>query len=219
MQMADKTRKKTMGGGAEKRQGRCTAPPLSYLFVKQLTEYSLIYRKSSAVTGSLRERDLVGYIFPRLAVVAAADSTILMVTIFIKIDIKVVTHEKRCRTLTPIVACNGRGHLYRESVLYPRNACHPQVLLRRKRIFILHHHYQILHLRIAHNSCINHAEVGIEKQLGFGEVLLHIRIFFLQILRDVRQDHQDLQSHHARIHLSLASSRGPPYYRRYSNGR
>lgn len=106
--MADKTRKKLWEEEWEKKQGRCApnTPPLPYLFVKQLTEYSLIYRKSSAMTGSLRERDLVGYVFPRLTVVAAADSTILMVTVFIKIDIKVVTHEKRCRTLTPIVARN-----------------------------------------------------------------------------------------------------------------
>ena len=75
---------------------------------KQFIKYSLLYGKSSSVTGSFWKRYTVRYIFPCLSMITTANSSILMITVFIKIDIKSIIYKKWRRSLTPIISCNGR---------------------------------------------------------------------------------------------------------------
>ena len=85
---------------------------------KQFIKYSLLYGKSSSVTGSFWKRYTVRYIFPCLSMITTANSSILMITVFIKIDIKSIIYKKWRRSLTPIISCNGRRNGSRKSILY-----------------------------------------------------------------------------------------------------
>ena len=142
---------------------------------KQFIKYSLLYGKSSSVTGSFWKRYTVRHIFPCLSMITTANSSILMITVFIKIDIKSILYKKWRRSLTPIISCNGRRNGSRKSILYPCCPCYSQILLCRQRVFILHHHNQVFHHRIAYNSCINHTEIGIKEQFGFRKCIKILR--------------------------------------------
>lgn len=83
--------------------------------------------------------------------------------------------QKWRRSLTPIISCNGRRNGSRKSILYPCCPCYSQILLCRQRVFILHHHNQVFHHRIAYNSCINHTEIGIKEQFGFRKCIKILR--------------------------------------------
>lgn len=61
---------------------------------KQFIKYSLLYGKSGSVTDSFWKRYTIRHIFPRLSMITTANCSILMITVFIKIDIKNIIYKK-----------------------------------------------------------------------------------------------------------------------------
>ena len=124
-----------------------------------------IHCKRRSMTNPPRKKDLIGHIFPCFTIVQRTNSSITMVTVFIKIDIKRITYKKRSWTFRPIFSCNRCRYFGRESFFYLLCTRHTQILFRRIGIFILDYHYQVFPLRVFHNSGINHTEIWIEEHL------------------------------------------------------